>query len=107
MWYAVIKEEAVTPDVMWYASRNGEIHNAWTNTCLASLGDSKAIDNPVVVAGCSGAANTLWDVASNGEIRNRFTGTCLASFGDSKAIDNRVVVAACSRNANILWTKQN
>jgi Ricin-type beta-trefoil lectin domain len=106
MWYAVIKEEAVTPDVMWYVSRNGEIRNAWTNTCLASLGDSKAINNPVVVAGCSGAANMLWNIASNGEIRNRGTNTCLASFGDSKAIDNRVVVADCSGNSNILWTKQ-
>jgi Ricin-type beta-trefoil lectin domain len=106
MWYAVINGESVTPDVMWYVSSNGEIRNAWTNTCLASLGDSKAIDNPVVVAACSGAANTLWGIASNGEVKNRWTNTCLASYGDSKAIDNRVVVAACSRNANILWAKQ-
>jgi hypothetical protein len=80
--------------------------NKWTDTCLASLGDSKAIDNPVVVAACSGAANTLWDIANNGEIRNRWTNTCLASLGDSKAIDNPVVVAACSGNANILWSTQ-
>ncbi|MEP0910894.1 RICIN domain-containing protein [Leptolyngbya sp. GB1-A1] len=81
------------------------IRNRWHPNCLASIGNSQAIDNPVVMGAC-GQSNAEWRWDGQ-QIRNGWHPNCLASIGNSQAIDNPVVMGACGQsNAEWRWDGQ-
>jgi len=82
------------------------ITNNWHGGCLASIGNSRQIDNPVVMTlgGACGQSNAQWEIRGR-HIINVWHGGCLASIGNSRQIDNPVVMTlggACGQS-NAEW----
>ena len=84
-----------TPLPKWFRLRN-----QWNPYCLASMGDSKSIGNPVAMGDCN-SANSLWQWDGQ-EIHNAWSPYCLGSKGDSKKLDNPIIMEECG-NANVFW----
>jgi Group XII secretory phospholipase A2 precursor (PLA2G12) len=83
------------------ANSNGfRVRNRWNPYCLASIGDSKSIDNRVGVGTCD-SSNSIWRWDGQ-QIRNGWNPNCLGSIGNSKAVDNSVVMGACGQS-NAIW----
>jgi hypothetical protein len=82
------------------------ITNNWHGGCLGSIGNSRQIDNPVVMTlgGACEQSNAEWEIRG-GQIINVWHGGCLASIGNSRQIDNPVVMTlggACGQS-NAQW----
>lgn len=91
-----IKVTATPPNSQtWFRLRN-----QWNPYCLASMGDSKSIGNPVAMGDCN-SANSLWQWIGQ-EIRNAWNPYCLGSKGNSKELDNPVSMEECG-SVNAFW----
>jgi hypothetical protein len=82
------------------SSSGFRIRNRWNPNCLASIGNSKAIDNRVGMGTCD-SSNSIWRWDDQ-QIRNGWNPHCLGSLGNSKEIDNTVVMGACGQS-NAVW----
>jgi hypothetical protein len=76
------------------------IRNRWNPYCLASIGNSKEIDNRVGMGTCD-SSNSIWRWDEQ-QLRNGWNPNCLGSIGNSKEIDNRVVMGSCGQS-NAVW----
>jgi hypothetical protein len=79
------------------------IRNRWNPNCLASIGNSKTLDNPVVMGTCD-SSNSIW-YWNGRQIKNRWNPNCLASIGNSQALDNPVVMGTCD-SSNSVWSQE-
>jgi hypothetical protein len=76
------------------------IRNRLNPYCLASLGDSQVIDNPVVMGQCD-SSNAIWHW-NNWELHNERNPHCLASIGDSRDVGVQVGMGDCGMS-NGAW----
>jgi hypothetical protein len=76
------------------------IRNRWNPYCLASIGNSKEIDNRIGMGTCD-SSNSIWRWDGQ-QLRNGWNPNCLGSIGNSKEIDNRVVMGSCGQS-NAVW----
>lgn len=79
------------------------IRNRWNPYCLASLGDSKQLDNKVGMGTCD-SLNSLWRWDGK-QLKNAWNPNCLGSYGPSKNIDNPIVMGSCGQS-NAFWHKE-
>ena len=93
-----------TPPKSERVGDNFRVRNRWNPNCLASIGDSKSIDNRVGMGTCD-SSNSIWRW-ENHQLRNAWNPYCLGSIGNSKAVDNPVVMGACGQS-NAVWKGDN
>ncbi|WP_198035216.1 ricin-type beta-trefoil lectin domain protein [Streptacidiphilus rugosus] len=72
--------------------------------CVDDSGASTTNGNPIVVWGCSGAANQQWTVGTDGTLRT--LGKCTDITGGGKANGTKIELWDCNGGANQVWQAQ-
>ncbi|RAG85581.1 hypothetical protein DN069_11500 [Streptacidiphilus pinicola] len=72
--------------------------------CVDDSGASTSNGNPIVVWGCSGAANQQWTVGTDGTLRT--LGKCMDITGGGKANGTKIELWDCNGGANQVWQAQ-
>ncbi|MFE9422919.1 ricin-type beta-trefoil lectin domain protein [Kitasatospora sp. NPDC006697] len=70
--------------------------------CVDDSGSSTTDGNPVILYGCTGAANQRWTLGTDGTVRT--LGKCLTASGASAGA--AVVLSSCAGSAAQSWTAQ-